>query len=164
MFYGWKFTSGGQCGWAWGDRASQLSERKLLLLKEIVYSRSTHEKPQEVWQGFLCYSWFLDDILQILRYFMADIFRVHCYKDWCKILTYMVDVAGPHNRADGIFQHVYFFTNCGHFQHIPISTVEFSNIFQQEYMNFPIYFFTHCAILQHYTTYKAELPLCWFLA
>ncbi len=43
---------------------------------------------------------------------------LHCYKNRCKIPTYMVDVAGPNNRADGIFQHVYFCRDSGHFQHI----------------------------------------------
>jgi hypothetical protein len=64
----------------------------------------------------------------------------------------MVDVAGPNNRDDGIFQHVYFCRDSGHFQHIPMSTMEFSNIFQHEYRNFPVTFFTHCGILQHFKT------------
>jgi hypothetical protein len=59
----------------------------------------------------------------------------------------MVDVAAPNNRADGIFQHVYFYRDSRHFQHIPISTVEFSNTLQHEYMIFPIYFFTYYGIL-----------------
>jgi hypothetical protein len=76
----------------------------------------------------------------------------------------MVDVAGPNNRADGIFKHVYTYRDSGHFQHIPVSTVEFSNTFQHEYGNFPKYFFTHSGILQHFTTHIEESPLCWFLA
>ncbi len=62
---------------------------------------------------------------------------LHCYKDRGKIPTYMVDVSGPNNRADGIIQHVYVYRDSGHFQHVPISTVEFSNTFQHEYRNFP---------------------------
>ena len=76
----------------------------------------------------------------------------------------MVDVAGPDNRADGIFQHVYVYRDSGHFQHVPISTVEFSNTFQHEYRKFPKYFFTHSGIFQHFPTYIEESPLCWFLA
>jgi hypothetical protein len=75
-----------------------------------------------------------------------------------------VDVAGPNNKDDGIFQHVYTYRDSRHFQHIPIPTVEFSNTFLHEYRNFPIYFFTLCGILQHFSTYIEESPLCWFLA
>jgi hypothetical protein len=48
-----------------------------------------------------------------------------------------VDVAGPNNRADGIFQHVYIYRDSGHFQHIPISTVDVSNTFQYPQWKFP---------------------------
>ncbi len=68
----------------------------------------------------------------------------------------MVDVAGPNNRADRIFQHVYFYRDSRNFQHIPISTVEFSNTFQHEYRNSPVNFFTHCGIFQHFKTYIVE--------
>jgi hypothetical protein len=64
----------------------------------------------------------------------------------------MVDVAGPNNRADGIFHHMYFCKDSEHFQHIPMSRMEFSNTFQHEYRNFPVNFFTHSGILQHFKT------------
>jgi hypothetical protein len=78
MFYGWKFTSGGQCGWAWGDRASQMSERKLPFLKRIVYSRSTHEKPQKSDKDFYVIA---DFLMIFLRYFVIL---------WLRYLEYTV--------------------------------------------------------------------------
>ncbi len=45
-----------------------------------------------------------------------------------------------------------------HFQHIPISTIKFSNTVQHEYKNFPKCYSTHCGILEHFTAFIEELP------
>jgi hypothetical protein len=64
----------------------------------------------------------------------------------------MVDVAEPNNRADGIFQHVYIYRDSGHFQHIPISTVEFSTLSNMNigiFLNISLHIVEFSNILQH---------------
>jgi hypothetical protein len=67
-----------------------------------------------------------------------------------------MDVAEPDNRADRIFQHVYIYRDSGHFQHIPISTVEVSNTFQYPQWKFPALSNMNIGIFLYISLYIAK--------
>jgi hypothetical protein len=70
---------------------------------------------------------------------------MHCYQDWCKIPTYIVDVTGPNNRADWIFHMC-----------ISTGTADISNSFQYPQWNFPTLSNINIGIFLYISLHRVE--------